>query len=188
MPKNYSANQTKRPFNKRRVLLWFFISLLIAGIIFAVVKHNLTASKSKSPVIETVTPSSGNTNNADSKSDNPKASHEVNPQAVTLSSLISPYGTFVSNHYPSLSGKSAPSQEESVCTSNPGVSCYIEFTKDGITKKLPAQTTNSSGTTSWIWDIKKNGFTVGNWTITAVVVSGSNTKSRQDSLPLNVLE
>src|SRR6202011_3279223 len=46
--------------------------------------------------------------------------------ADTNAKLVTPYGTFVSNHHPTLSGSPGPS-EESVCNTTPGATCYIEF-------------------------------------------------------------
>jgi hypothetical protein len=106
-------------------------------------------------------------------------------QAPTAS-LVKPYGTFVSNHHPSLSGKSTPSQEASVCNTTPGASCKITLTKDGVTKTLAAQTTNSDGAAYWNWDVKQAGLTLGSWQITATASLRGSTSSATDPLMLEV--
>ncbi len=186
-------NKNKK-FNKSIKKPWIaVVTILLAGavVIAAVLLINHRGSNKigtvNNPVVETVPSTTNHAKTLESKGNStPSSSQSPTPQSIPMSSLIRPYGTFVSNHYPSLSGTGAPSQEESVCTSNPGVSCYIQFTKDGVTKKLLPQVTDDSGSTSWNWDVKKSGFTTGNWLITAVVTSGNNSKSRQDSIMLNV--
>jgi hypothetical protein len=101
-------------------------------------------------------------------------------------SLLTPSGTLVSNHRPSLSGTSSPSSEQSVCNTTPGAVCYIEFTKDNEVKKLPAQTTDPTGATFWSWDVKQAGLSVGSWKITAIVTLNGQSKSFTDSLSLEI--
>jgi hypothetical protein len=100
--------------------------------------------------------------------------------------LITPYGTFVSNHKPSLSGNSAPSSEVSVCITTPGASCTIVFTKEGVTKQLEAKTADSSGSVYWEWDVKEAGFIEGKWTIEAKASSAGQNKTATDDLGLEV--
>lgn len=100
--------------------------------------------------------------------------------------LIAPSGTFVSNHWPSLSGTSAPSTEQSICITSPGAQCYIEFTKNGITKKLDSLTADSNGNVYWSWDVKQAGFTQGSWTIRATASLNGQTKATSDSLTFEV--
>ncbi len=80
-----------------------------------------------------------------------------------------PYGNFVSNHNP----KSTDS-EQSTCTTSPGASCTISFTKDGAIKKLDHKTTDSDGTAYWLWSLKDIGIREGTWQIT--VTSNLNGK------------
>lgn len=100
--------------------------------------------------------------------------------------LISPYGSFVSNHHPNLDGSPAPSEEQSVCNTTPGASCYIQFTKEGVTKTLPTETADSNGVVSWSWDINQAGFTTGSWQITAIASLNGQTKTTQDPMSLEV--
>jgi hypothetical protein len=97
-----------------------------------------------------------------------------------------PTGTFVSNHRPSLSGNTLSRQEKSVCNAAVNSTCYIVFTKDSITKKLPVQTIDSSGSTYWTWDVNQLGLAQGSWTVSAVATLNDQSLTGQDSLLLEV--
>lgn len=103
--------------------------------------------------------------------------------------LISPYGSFVSNHKPSYSGAgNVPSKEQSVCITTPGASCYITFVNnENITKKLESKVADSKGAVYWDWDVKEAGFTVGTWKITATASLNGQTKTTSDSMDLMVV-
>jgi len=108
----------------------------------------------------------------------PKPSSDVKP--------ATPVGTFVSNHHPNLGGDPAPNSLSSTCTTTPGVSCKIQFTRNGITKELPLKTTNSSGNVDWYWTLQEVGLTQGTWQVTAVAVNGNSTTSSNDPMNLEV--
>jgi len=112
------------------------------------------------------------------------ASSAVGASSTTLASA--PTGTFVSNHRPSLSGKSAPSGEQSACNTVPGATCYIRFTRGAVVKTLPTQTADSNGNVIWDWDVKQAGFDTGSWQITAIASLNGQAKSSSDSLALEV--
>jgi len=96
-----------------------------------------------------------------------------------------PYGSFVSNHKPGQNG--SPLVETSVCNTSPQVPCTITFTKDGVTKSLPAQTTDNSGATIWdSWTLQSVGLTAGSWTISAVAGSGTQATTTQDPIALEI--
>ncbi|HVC36219.1 MAG TPA: hypothetical protein VNE40_02130 [Candidatus Dormibacteraeota bacterium] len=118
----------------------------------------------------------------------PTAPQGPEAQTPTSSStgLIAPFGTFVSNHSPSLSGTSSPSQELSTCNTTPGASCYIEFTQQGVVKTLKSQVADSNGVVSWTWNVNQAGFTTGTWQITAVASLNGQTKDTSDQLNLQV--
>jgi hypothetical protein len=98
------------------------------------------------------------------------------------STLMTPASTgLVSNHRTNVAG-----QEQSVCITSPGASCYIEFTKNGVTKALAAQTTDRAGAAYWTWDIGKSGLSTGVWQITVVASLNGQTKTAQDSILLEV--
>lgn len=99
---------------------------------------------------------------------------------------IAPAGsTFVSDHNRQLSN-SKLSSEQSVCNTSPGASCVIEFSQNGVTKSLPAKTTDSYGTAYWSWTLQEIGLTPGSWQITAKATLNGQTKTAQDATNLNV--
>lgn len=101
----------------------------------------------------------------------------------TTAALAAPYGTFLSNHNPDLSGSPYPNQEVSVCSTTPGASCTIIFTMDGTTRTLPSQTVDSSGSTSWSWKVTADaGFAVGTWQATVEASLNGETKTAHDTL------
>ena len=100
--------------------------------------------------------------------------------------FLAPSGSFVSNHRPSLSGNTAPTEEVSTCNTSPGAKCYIEFGQGNAVKKLDVQTADSSGSVNWIWDVAKAGFTEGSWQIKAVATLNGQTKTTEDSFVFEV--
>lgn len=100
--------------------------------------------------------------------------------------VLVPTGDFVSNHHPNLSGSPAPNVMTSVCTTSPGTQCSITFTKGATTKSLPAQTTDREGSTYWNWKLQDIGLTQGTWEIKAVASFGSQTKTANDAINLEV--
>src|SRR5690606_17218727 len=109
------------------------------------------------------------------------------PKTMAASAnLITPFGNFVSNHRPNLSGSPAPNTLSSVCNTTPGASCTISFTKDGTTKSLPAQTADANGATYWNWKLQDIGLTTGTWKVQANASLNGQTKSASDALDLVV--
>jgi hypothetical protein len=84
----------------------------------------------------------------------------------TGNSPVAPYGNFISNHHPNIGGKPYPSSEVSTCITTIGASCSITFRKSSITKTLQSQKVDSQGVATWIWDVQKEGFAAGEWSIT----------------------
>ncbi len=108
------------------------------------------------------------------------------PPAPTNVTLAKPFGTFVSNHKPGQNG--SPLEESSVCNTTPSANCTITFTKNGISKSLPAKIADNSGAAYWpVWTPQSVGLDAGNWTVTAVATLGQQTTSTQDPNPLQVL-
>lgn len=97
-----------------------------------------------------------------------------------------PTGTFVSNHHPNLSGRPAPNEIQSTCETSAGVQCQIIFTKDGVTKSLPAQTTDRGGAAYWTWKLQDIGLTEGSWKVTAKATNGSQSATADDAINLEV--
>lgn len=118
--------------------------------------------------------STNNTTNASAK-------NTGNTQGSTT--LLTPYGQFVSNQSPSLSNPNQQT-EVSICETTPGASCYIEFTSTSgaSVPSLGQQITDSNGVTSWTWNLSKQGFTVGTWLVKAVAVLGSQTQTATETM------
>jgi len=133
--------------------------------------------KTQTPPENQSGPASQSTKNNKNPADN---------QAPTSGSLIAPYGTFISNHWPNLDGSPAPSQEQSRCQTSPGASCYITFKNNGVVKTLAPQNADNEGTVIWNWDISKAGFTEGTWKINVIASLNGTTKTANDSMNLEV--
>jgi len=132
-------------------------------------------------------PQGGDTTGSTSSSsdDNPTSSDDKNTGGSTAT-LIAPSGNFVSNHHPNLSGSPAPNQIQSVCNTTPGAQCEITFTNGTDTKSLPAQTTDKGGATYWTWKVQDIGLTAGSWKVQATSKLGSDTKTADDAILLEV--
>jgi cytoskeletal protein RodZ len=140
------------------------------------------AASNKKPVAASSESSSGSASQTNSTPTGTAAKDSSSAPAAS-GTLIAPYGDFVSNHSPSLSERQA---ESSVCNTTPGATCYIKFTKDGITKQLSPEVTDTSGTAYWSWNVKEAGLTSGNWVITAVASLDGSTKTTKTDMPLSV--
>lgn len=147
-------------------------------------KNNVATSG----VISSTNPYNSNTgtNNKTTASADTKESsagnQNISSSGSTAVSLQAPYGTFVSNHLPGKNGTNT--QEESVCSSTPGASCYMKFVQGSIVKTLKNQILDSSGTTYWLWDTKSAGLTSGSWQVFAIVNLNSQTKTSKDAQDL----
>ncbi len=100
--------------------------------------------------------------------------------------LVTPTGTFVSNHSPNLSGHPSPNQIQSTCTTTSGATCTIVFTNGSVTKQLPVQNTDLQGAAYWTWKLQDIGLTAGTWHIQAKAVLGDQTKTADDALSLEI--
>ena len=93
-----------------------------------------------------------------------------------------PTGTFISNHQPSLGAQPDRTQENSVCVTTPGATCYIEFTQGSVVKKLDTETTDINGAAYWTWDVSQDGFTIGTWQVAAIATLNGKTATGTDTL------
>lgn len=199
MQKHKQKRQSKQV--KRRVAIGLAGIVVVAGVVAVLELTNTThffhARPAVSSTIKTVAPPTTSTSPSKDKTSpgttpqsatTPPTSttQKPSPTAPSNATLIAPYGTFVSNHHPNLSGSPAPSSEQSTCTTTPGAICTITITNGSVTKTLAAQTVDSSGTTYWNWDVKQSGFTAGTWHITATATLANQTKSTPDTLTLEV--
>lgn len=133
--------------------------------------------------------STADQNTSKASNDKDSSGSTTTPPTTTSSATLTsaPSGSFVSNHLPSLSGSPRPKEEESTCTTIPGASCSIQFTKtDGATKELKSQVAGDNGTVIWNWDVASAGFTPGEWTITATATLNGVSKSTTDSIKMVV--
>ncbi|HET7060328.1 MAG TPA: hypothetical protein VFH99_03385 [Candidatus Saccharimonadales bacterium] len=102
--------------------------------------------------------------------------------------LLAPFGNFVSNHHPNLSGSPAPNTMSSVCNTTPGASCKIIFTKDGTTKELVSQTADANGSVYWNWKLQDIDLSSGSWKIQAITSLNGQTKTASDAMDLVVTQ
>jgi hypothetical protein len=121
-----------------------------------------------------------------------KGSNTTNPPGSTTvvqqADLTAPTGVFVSDHHPNLSGSPAPNTMTSDCTTTPKATCQISFTMNGVTKSLPAQTTDAQGATYWNWTLQKIGLSSGTWTIQATATLNGSSQSATDARDLVVAQ
>lgn len=184
-------NYQKRQQNKTRPTKWLTTAgiivavLLIGGVTWAMTHHGKGVTAGK--------PINNNTANSNTKGE--PASNSItgggdktggNPTPAPTVTLTAPQGNFVSNHHPNLGGTPAPNTEQSVCNTTPGAACEIIFTKDGVTKTLQAQATDSGGAAYWSWKLQDVGLTPGSWQVNAKASSGSQTLSTPDAMNLEV--
>jgi hypothetical protein len=102
----------------------------------------------------------------------------------STASLLAPSGVFISNHHPGENG--SPMSETSVCTTTPGATCQIAFTKDGVTKSLQTQTTDRGGSTYWNSWNPGELLTPGSWRVQATASLNGQSKSSTDAIELVV--
>lgn len=126
-----------------------------------------------------------------SNSTKPNNSNGSNSDKITSvgqsndnSALLAPYGSLVSNHKPGQNGSNLIILSQ--CITTPGASCKIEFKKDGVTRALPTQTTDSTGMTVWQWKVDDTGLTKGDWEITALASKNGQSKTTTDTILMEV--
>lgn len=114
-----------------------------------------------------------------------EATGPKNPAAKSSgpsSTLLEPYGTYVSNHTPS----SVDQSLDSSCITTPGAICQIQFTMSGITKSLTAETADSSGVAGWTWTPAQVGLTAGSWKVSMLASLKGQLKSSNDLIALQI--
>jgi hypothetical protein len=123
-------------------------------------------------------------NKTEAVNNSPASVSDKNVKSDSGDGLATPSNSnLISNHRPSLSGST---EEQSVCSTSPGATCYIELSKDGVLKRLDSQTTDSNGAAFWTWDIKTAGLTQGSWQVKVAATKDGLTKYAIDSIPLEV--
>lgn len=184
--------------NRKYLVLGVVSLLIILGLVtIYLIRHNsddIAISTKTIPTIEnkdsSVDSSKDTSSDANTATDTTTKDNNSTGTGTTDSTLTltdAPSGSFVSNHRPSLSSSDLKN-EASTCTTIPGATCKIVFTKsDGSTKELTAQKAGNNGTVLWNWDVKSAGFTEGEWTIVATATLNNSSKSTTDSIKLTVL-
>ncbi len=189
--------RASRTQKKSKTKLWYVIGgvVILAAVIAGVALYYHHKNNSPAAIVTNNTGAGQNTKGAGSsgtsgstsKGSGSSASGSTGSSSTTsTATLTAPYGNFVSDHHPNLSGSPAPNTMASVCITTPGASCTISFTNGNTTKSLPSGTANSDGSVSWNWKLQDIGLTQGTWKITATAKLGSQTKNTSDQLNLEV--
>lgn len=100
---------------------------------------------------------------------------------------LEPSGTFLSSHRLSLSGTGAPTEARSVCRTSPGASCTIVFTSEATTRQLGPKAVDAAGTAAWDWSAEQVGLTVGHWSVRVTASNGSEVRSVDEAIGLEVV-
>lgn len=183
--------QTTNPNKKTAIIIAALaLVLIVAGIVYAMDQRNKQYATEQYGTPDTNPSSDTPNSDKDQNSSSPSISNDKTPTEPTTPSNditpSTPIGTFVSNHRPNLDGSPRPNIINSTCTTTPGVTCYIRFTKGSEVKTLLPQTTDGSGNTAWTWNINDIGLSVGDWQIEAVAKNGSKEAVAKDPTPLMV--
>lgn len=187
-----SIKPKKRILSSRKLLITAAVVLALAVSAAALYRHHQTTdAAAKADVAKKVTPrpiTAKTSTPSSTTSKNSQPGNSTNDTAAAPASnvqLIKPFGTLVSNHKPGQNG--SPLEEGSVCNTTPGASCSITFTKDGVTKSLPAKTADGAGAAYWSsWTPQSVGLTSGSWMVSAVATLGQQSASTQDTLALEI--
>lgn len=194
------SHKSKGSLKKRIALLTIVLLIVVALILLILEKTDTThlfhtpkpaPTASSYTKGETKNPNGSikqNGSTGDNKQNGSSTAGAQKSDENTVVTLLDPSGDFVSNHHPNLSNSPAPNVMTSVCTSTPGATCVITFTKGSITKSLDQQTTDSGGSAYWNWKLQDIGLTEGSWKIKATAKLGSQVKTAEDALTLEVAE
>jgi ferredoxin len=107
-----------------------------------------------------------------------------NGNTTTTTTITTPSGDFVSAY-----SVDSDTPINSVCNTSPSVTCQINFTNtlSNVTESLPAEVTNSDGSTYWQgWEPQDYNITAGIWQITAVATYNGQSTTATDSMNLSV--
>lgn len=189
MYKSRSHNLNNKSIKK--LLLVAGCAVLLAGFLIFGYKaiqnepENFVIPVTEKNASEAPTTNKGSEENSSSSAPN-TSSDKAAPNSVEDGILKKPSGVFVSNHRPSLGNSPDLMVVQSVCSTTPGAACYIQFTKNGLIRKLPGQKVDSNGDAYWTWNVKDAQLSEGAWKITAIATLGSQTEEVNDPIPLEV--
>lgn len=186
----YSRPRSQQP-TKRSYLPFIIVAvvllLIVLGLFFYGTDHLPFWQRTSQPAVIHTTANNNTKGEPPTKTQSDQtttqsednAKNDTNP---TAGALIEPTGNFVSAHH-----VQASTPVTSTCITTPGASCQINFTKDGVTKSLPAETTDAGGNAYWNnWQPQYYGLATGTWTVTAVATLGTQTLSATDATPFEV--
>jgi len=105
----------------------------------------------------------------------------VAEQPTTGTPPTAPSGEFISNY-----SAGSSSAERSVCDVQPGVSCTISFTQDGITQSLGIGVAGSDGFVLWNWEPSDLQLTTGAWRVKATATINNLSSTTNDPNLLNI--
>lgn len=182
----------KNKTTNKKLLYFTIIAVLVAiGGVFALNYRHQHPQAGTTIVFPVKVPDSSTTNTPPNNGTSTQTPQTTSTKTTGTSSgtntlLVAPYGSFVSNHSPSLGNGPSPSSEQSSCYTTTGAICYISFTKGSDIYKLPSQVADSNGIAYWSWDVKQTGMTQGVWKIQAVVALNGQTKSTLDPINLDI--
>jgi cytoskeletal protein RodZ len=188
----YKNKKYSEPKYTKRAKLLLLVGVIVLLVGIAGVSYALFHDSNKAPEVTASSDTKGEVSNgsktASGSTDTTTTLPEDNKSSTggsssTPTNLIIPSGVFVSNHFPQQGGTTAL---QSNCTTSPGATCQISFTKDGVVKSLPAQTTDKGGATYWNWDYKDLGLTTGAWHVEAKANYGSQTQTATDGLDVTI--
>jgi len=191
----YRRKTVKRPRSRKPVIGLVVVGVLLlatAGALLFRHYHKSQDSTTGQTSSSTKTTKESTTNagvlGKQETSNTPNSVPAKTPETGSASSsLKAPFGTFVSNHRPSLKGEWRSNEENSVCNTSPGATCEITFTKDGVTKSLGQKTVDANGAAYWnSWTIQDINLSEGTWTITAIAANNGKTARTNDQVLLEV--
>lgn len=182
-----------KPNKKTRLAVLAALILIVLGLELTNTTHLFHKAKPISGTIPATNPPSAaqksqpknNSTVNDTGGSSASSSQKTGAVASGVSgTLLSPYGTFISNHHPGTNN--SPLDETSVCNTSPGATCYIKFVQGNVVKTLPVHTTDASGAAYWSWNVGQAGLTSGVWQITAIASLNDQTKTSADPLNLEI--
>jgi hypothetical protein len=193
-------NRLKPPKSRKRLLAIISIAaVVLLGITFIILEKTGTTDlvhidkkvkpiQQGGPTGSTADNSKGESKDTGTQDTDTSRPEDEKPQGNTAdpnTPLVTPSGTFVSNHK---AKKSEPGRAAmtSTCTTTSGATCDIIFTKGNETKSLGAQTADREGSVYWSWNVNDLGLSAGTWHVQAKAVLGSQTKTADDATNLEV--
>lgn len=175
-------NKTNKNNNKRTIYLSAIIGLALL-LILSYIYFNRPFRKHVSNIPSTTSlgkpvSSTSNSGPKPNKTDNTPLSSGTN------TTLLKPWGNFISNHFPGQNDTS--NAETSTCNTTPGAICYISFVNGSQKRYLEKKVADANGAVIWNWDVKQAGFSAGSWEVSAIATLNGQELISKDSLQLKI--